>query len=74
MKKQILYWSGLLFLTAAGVILCLKDVLPIKNTTIFFLGLYWLWRGISTLFRFDISPNAPGHPKAVRPMRRWILG
>ena len=45
--KKLIYWIGYLLLLAVGVWLSASKILSICNTTIFLLGLYWLWNAIT---------------------------
>lgn len=48
-KKKVIYWVGYLMLMALGVVVRMKGLLPIVNTTIFLFGLMWIWVGITVL-------------------------
>ena len=45
--NPFLYWSVYLFLMLIGILLRRYHILPIKNTSIFLLGLMWIWTGLS---------------------------
>ena len=49
--KKCIYWIGYLLLLAVGVWPSASRILPVCNTAIFLLGLYWLWNGITLYLR-----------------------
>ena len=51
--KERIYWIGYLLLIAIGVWLSASKILPICNTLIFLLGLYWIWNAITLYLRWN---------------------
>lgn len=51
--KRLLYWGVYIFLLLVGMAIRWFDILPIVTTSIFLLGLYWMWTGISLLIRIN---------------------
>lgn len=51
--KKLIYWIGYLLLLAAGICLSASKILPICNTAIFLLGLYWLWNAITLYLHWN---------------------
>ncbi|MGI5895040.1 MAG: hypothetical protein ACOX6P_10695 [Candidatus Merdivicinus sp.] len=64
MKKWI-YWIGLVVSWTLGALIPLLRLLPIRNAAVFFLGMFWLWNGISLLPALNHLPM-PGCSRRVQ--------
>ena len=47
--EKIVYQMGWIALTVGGAAASIFRVLPIENTTVFLLGLFWVWNGVFAL-------------------------
>lgn len=47
--EKIVYHMGWIALTVGGAAASIFRVLPIENTTVFLLGLFWVWNGVFAL-------------------------
>lgn len=50
MRKKIVYWCIYFILLIGGMVVSFK-VLLLENTTIFLLGLIWIWTGTSLILK-----------------------
>lgn len=51
--KRYLYWVVYILLLLAGMGISYFDILPIVTTSIFLLGLFWIWTGISLIMQMN---------------------
>lgn len=58
MKKAVSY-GGYLIVTAGGMAVSLFHVLPVENTVVFLLGLFWAWNSVSSCWDWDIRSGRP---------------
>jgi hypothetical protein len=52
MAKRI-YWFGYAAAVCAGFAICFTHLLPVKSGGMFFLGILWVWRGVSLALRLN---------------------
>lgn len=57
MRNHVIYWGVYALLLPGGMAVSGLRVLPVANTAVFLLGLYWLWHGLSRILRLDPYEN-----------------
>ena len=51
--KKMIYWIGIAVVLAVGVLLAMKEVLPICNAVPFLMGLLFVWIGLMALLQVN---------------------
>lgn len=52
-RKKLIYWSVHLILLAGGIAVSIFRILPLQNSTIFLLGSFWVWTGLSAILNVN---------------------